>query len=207
MEYPSQRRTCFAGAGAMPAWSANRVKRLDLFLDGNSGAIARSLFSTEARIESISLNYVFVLALGIGIVAGLRSLTAPAVVAWGAHLGWLNLHGSPLAFIGSTPAVAIFSLLAIGEVVADKLPMIPKRTAPAPLMARVVTGGLCGACLCAAVGKSLLVGTLLGGMGGIVGAFLGYRIRRRLDLHIKDLLVAVCEDLAAVGLALFLVSR
>ena len=29
------------------------------------------------------MNYVFVLALGIGIVAGLRSLTAPAIVAWG----------------------------------------------------------------------------------------------------------------------------
>jgi uncharacterized membrane protein len=165
------------------------------------------LFSTKARIESISLNYVFVLALGIGIVAGLRSLTAPAVVAWAAHLGWLNLQGSPLAFIGSTTAVAILSVLAIGELIADKLPMIPKRTAPAPLMARVVTGGLCGACLCAAVGKSLLVGTLLGGMGGIVGAFLGYGIRRRLDLRIKDLVVAVCEDLVAVGLALFLVSR
>jgi uncharacterized membrane protein len=165
------------------------------------------LFSTEARVKSISLNYVFVLALGIGIVAGLRSLTAPAVVAWGAHLSWLNLHGSPLAFIGSTTAVAILSVLAIGELVADKLPMIPKRTAPAPLMARVVIGGLCGACLCAAVGKSLLTGTLLGGIGGIVGAFLGYGIRRRLDLHIKDLMVAACEDLVAVGLALFLVSR
>ena len=82
-----------------------------------------------------------------------------------------------------------------------------ERTAPAPLMARLATGGLCGACLCAAVGKSLLAGTLLGGIGGIVGAFLGYGIRRRLDLHIKDLVVAVCEDLVAVGLALFLVSR
>jgi uncharacterized membrane protein len=89
-------------------------------------------------------------------VAGLRSLTAPAVVAWGAHLGWLNLHGSPLAFMGSTAAVTIFSLLALGELIADKLPMIPKRTAPGPLLARVVTGGLCGACLCAAVGNSLL---------------------------------------------------
>jgi uncharacterized membrane protein len=165
------------------------------------------LFSLEARITSISLNYVFILALGIGIVAGLRSLTAPAVVAWGAHLSWLNLHGSPLAFIGSTPAVAILSVLAIGELIADKLPMIPKRTASAPLMARVVTGSLCGACLCAAVGKSLLAGTLLGGIGGIAGAFLGYGIRRRLDFHIKDLVVAVCEDLVAVGLALFLVSR
>jgi uncharacterized membrane protein len=167
------------------------------------------LFSTEARIESISLNYVFALALGIGIVAGLRSLTAPAVVAWGAHLSWLNLHGSPLAFIGSTTAVAILSVLAIGELIADKLPMIPRRTAPAPLLARIVTGGLCGACLCAAAGQSLVAGALLGGIGGVVGAFLGYSIRRRLvnDLHVNDFVVAVCEDVVAVGLALFLVSR
>ena len=153
------------------------------------------------------MNYVFLLALGIGIVAGLRSLTAPAVVAWGAYLNWLNLHGSPLAFMGSTTAVGILSVLAIGELVADKLPMIPKRTAPAPLMARVITGGLCGACLCAATAKSLLAGTLLGGVGAVVGAFLGYGIRRRLDLHIKDFLVATCEDVFAVGLALFFVSR
>jgi uncharacterized membrane protein len=153
------------------------------------------------------VSYVFLLAIGIGIVAGLRSLTAPAVVAWGAHLSWLNLHGSPLAFMGSTTVVAIFSLLAIGELIADKLPLIPKRTAPAPLMARVITGALCGACLSSAAGKSLFVGALLGGIGGIVGAFLGYGIRRRLDLQIKDLVVAVCEDVVAVGLALFLVSR
>ena len=140
-------------------------------------------------------------------MAGLRSLTAPAVVAWGAHLSWLNLHGTPFAFIGSTPAVAILSVLAIGELIADKLPMIPRRTAPAPLIARFATGGLCGACLCAAVGNSLLAGALLGGLGGIVGAFLGYGIRRRLDLHIKDPVVAICEDAIAIGLALFLVSR
>jgi len=153
------------------------------------------------------VNYVFVLALGIGIVAGLRSLTAPAVVAWAAHLGWLNLHGTSLAFMGSTASVAVFSLLAIGELIADKLPTIPKRTAPVPLMGRVVTGGLCGACLCAAVGKSLVAGALLGAMGGAVGAFAGYEIRKRLALHVKDVVVAVCEDVIAVGLALFLVSR
>ena len=142
-------------------------------------------------------------------MAGLRSLTAPAVVAWGAHLGWLNLHGSPLAFMGSITAVAIFSLLAIGELIADKLPTIPKRTAPAPLLARIITGGLCGACLLATAEKSLVAGAILGGTGGVIGAFLGYDIRRRLvnNLHIKDFVVAVCEDVVAVGLALFLVSR
>lgn len=150
---------------------------------------------------------MFLLAFGIGIVAGLRSLTAPAVVAWGAHLNWLNLEGTPLAFMGSTTAVVIFSLLAVGELIADKLPMIPKRTDPAPLIARIITGGLCGACVCAAGANPLLLGTLLGGIGGVVGAFLGYNIRRRLDMHVKDVVVAVCEDVVAVGVALFLVSR
>jgi uncharacterized membrane protein len=155
------------------------------------------------------MNYVLVLAIGIGIVAGLRSLTPPAVVAWAAHLGWLNLHGSPLAFMGSTTAVAIFFLLAVGELVADKLPKTPKRTAVAPLLARILTGGLCGACLCAAAGKSLLAGALLGGTGGVIGAFTGYEIRSHLvsNLYIKDFLVAACEDLVAIALAFFLVSR
>ena len=53
----------------------------------------------------------------------------------------------------------------------------------------------------------MIAGALLGGIGGIVGAFLGYSIRRSLHLHIKDLVVALCEDLVAMGLALFLVSR
>jgi uncharacterized membrane protein len=155
------------------------------------------------------VNYVFLLAIGIGIVAGSRSLTAPTVVAWAAHLGWLNLQGSPLAFMGSTVAVAIFSLFAIGELVGDKLPKTPKRTAFAPLLARILMGGLCGASLCAAVGKSLLAGALLGGTGGVVGAFVGYEARRRLvhSLNIKDLFVAICEDLVAITLACFFVSR
>src|SRR5207248_2235691 len=85
---------------------------------------------------------VFVLALGIGVVAGLRSFTAPALVSWAAHLGWLKLDGSPLAFMGSTAAVAVFSLLAVVEYVGDVLPKTPGRTTPGPLVARIVTGGL-----------------------------------------------------------------
>ena len=155
------------------------------------------------------MNYLFILAIGIGIVAGLRSLTAPAVVAWAAHLGWLSLSGSSLAFMGSTVVVAIFSLLAIGELIADKMPKTPRRTSLVPLLTRIVTGGLCGASLCAAANQSLLVGALLGRTGAVIGAFAGYDIRRRLvsKLNTKDLLIAIPEDLIAIGLAWFLVSR
>jgi uncharacterized membrane protein len=151
------------------------------------------------------MNYVFVFAIGIGIVAGLRSLLAPAVVAWAAHLGSLNVQSSPLAFMGSTAAVAIFSIFAIGELVADKLPKTPKRTAFAPLLARILLGGLSGASLFAAAGASLLAGALLGATGGVIGAFVGYEIRRRIvtSLHVKDLFVALCEDLVAIAFSVF----
>lgn len=155
------------------------------------------------------MDYIFALAVGIGIVAGLRSLTAPAVVALAAHFGWLNLHGSPLAFIGSTIAALTFALLAIGELVVDKLPKTPRRTAPLPLLARIVMGALCGASLAASTDNSLILATLLGGIGGLIGAFAGYEIRRRLvnALRINDFFVACSEDLIAIALACFLVSR
>jgi uncharacterized membrane protein len=155
------------------------------------------------------VNYILVFAIGIGIVSGLRSLLAPAVVAWAAHFDLLNLNSSLLGFMGSRTAVAIFSIFAIGELVADKLPKTPERTAFAPLLARIVLGGLGGACLFAAAGKSMLAGVLLGGIGGVVGAFVGYEIRRRIvnNLHVKDLFVAICEDVVAIALACFFVSR
>src|SRR5437899_12987627 len=98
---------------------------------------------------------VLLLAFGIGIVAGLRSLSAPAVVAWAAHIGWINLSNSPLAFMSSVWAVAIFTLLGLGELLADKLPSTPARTSTVPLVARIVMGLLTGACLGAAAGASI----------------------------------------------------
>ncbi len=121
---------------------------------------------------------IFVFAIGIGIVAGLRSLLPVAVIAWAAHFDWLNLNGSPLAFMGSRTAVAIFSVLAIGELIADKLHKTPKRTAFGSLLARIVLGGLSAACLYVAAGKSFLIGAVLGGIGAVIGAFAGYEIQQ-----------------------------
>src|ERR1700746_775335 len=126
------------------------------------------------------MNYIFASAIGIGFIAGLRSLTPPAVVAWAAHLGWLNLNNSPLAFMGSIIAVVIFSLLAVFELFVDQQPSTPKRTPPVPLIARIWTASLSAACICAANNQSLIIGAILGGVGGIIGAFAGYEIRRRL---------------------------
>jgi uncharacterized membrane protein len=155
------------------------------------------------------MSYILGLAFGIGMVAGLRTFTAPAAVAWGAKLGWLHLQSSPLAFMGSNWAVILFSILACAEFVADLLPATPNRIALGPLAARIVSGGFCGACLCASAGKSLVAGSGAGAIGAVAGAFVGYEIRRRLvrGLNIKDLFIALPEDAIALFLALFFVSR
>ncbi len=103
--------------------------------------------------------------------------------------------------------MAIFSLLAAGEYVADLLPKTPRRTKPGPLIARMVTGGLSAACLFAATNKSLLVGALLGAIGAVIGAFSGYEARKRLvhGLKVKDAVIAIPEDLIALSLAYYLV--
>jgi uncharacterized membrane protein len=153
------------------------------------------------------MHQLFLLAIGIGIVAGLRSLTAPAIVSWGAHLGWINLHDSPLSFMGSPIAVGIFTLLAIVELVADKLPKTPARTAPVGLIARIIMGGLCGACLYAAGAAAPIPGAVFGIIGALIGTFAGYHIRHALvtKLNVKDIFIAVPEDIIAIVLACLIV--
>jgi uncharacterized membrane protein len=149
------------------------------------------------------------LAFGIGLVTGLRSMTAPAVVAWAAHMGWINISGSPLAFMGSVWAVAIFTLGALAEFVGDKLPTTPPRTGVIGLTARVIMGLLTGACIGLASSVSLWAGALLGAIGAITGAFGGFQTRVRLvrTLDFPDIAIAIAEDLVAIGLGLLLVSR
>jgi uncharacterized membrane protein len=157
----------------------------------------------------VGAGFVFLLAFGIGAVAGLRALTAAAAIAWAAHLGWLSLSGSPLAFMGSVWSIAIFSLLAVIELITDQLPSTPARTTPPPLIARLLSGALCGACLSAAGGAMLALGALLGIIGAIVGTIGGYQARVRLvrSLKIPDFAIAIPEDLIAIGLGFLFVSR
>jgi uncharacterized membrane protein len=165
--------------------------------------------STEgAAPKKDDVETTFFFAFLIGFFAGLRSLLPPAAVAWTVYLGWLKLE-RPLALIGSLPAVAIFTVLAIVELVADKLPRTPSRTAPPGLIARIVTGSLTGACVAAGAAQGIFLAALLGAIGGVVGCFLGYQARTGLvkTLRVRDIYVALVEDLVAIAGSLWVVSR
>jgi uncharacterized membrane protein len=152
---------------------------------------------------------VLALCVLIGVVAGLRAMTAPAVTCWAAYLGWIHLGGTKLGWMASIVAVGIFTLAAIGELINDKLPKTPARTAPPSVVIRCVMGGWCGAALAIAGGQGWITGVICGIVGALIGTFGGYQVRHQIvtGLGIKDLPIALLEDVLAVGGAILITSR
>lgn len=149
---------------------------------------------------------IYLFALLIGIVAGLRAMTAPAAIAWGAWLGWLPLAGTWAGFMGHWIAVAIFTVLAVVELVTDQLPSTPSRKVPVQFGTRVVMGALTGAAIGTAGG--MMVGGLAAGViGAILGTLGGAAARASLAKSFgKDLPAALIEDAVAILAALWIVS-
>ena len=149
---------------------------------------------------------LYVLALLIGVVAGLRAMTAPAAVAWGAYLGWLPLAGTWAGFMGHWIAVAIFTVLALVELVTDQLPSTPSRKVPQQFGARLVSGAFTGAII-GTVGGALIAGLIAGVIGAAIGTYGGAEVRARLaGAFGRDLPAALIEDAVAILLALWVVS-
>jgi uncharacterized membrane protein len=147
---------------------------------------------------------LYVLALLMGVVAGLRAMTAPAVVSWAARLGWLPLAGTPLAFMGFAYTPWIFTILAVVELITDQLPKTPSRKTPVQFGTRVIMGALCGASIAAPQG-GLLGGLIAGAIGAVIGTLGGHAGRARLAVAFgNDLPAALLEDAVAVGGAILI---
>ncbi|HEX4065390.1 MAG TPA: DUF4126 domain-containing protein [Acidobacteriaceae bacterium] len=143
----------------------------------------------------------------VGIVAGLRSMTAPAVVSWFARVEILTVAGTPLAWMGYRYTPIILTVLAIGELIADKLPSTPSRKAPPGFITRLVTGALTGATIGAA-GHALVLCTIVGIVGAVIGTFGGAATRAKLAVTFhRDFPAALLEDAVAILVAIFAILR
>jgi uncharacterized membrane protein len=151
---------------------------------------------------------VLILAFLIGVVAGLRALTPLAVISWAARLGWVPLQGTWLAFLGFAITPYIFTVLAIAELIADKLPQTPSRKAAMPFVVRIVSGALCGAAL-GTPNLSSIGGLVSGVLGAVAGTLGGYEFRSRLVKAIggRDLPIALLEDAIAIIAPVLIVLR
>lgn len=148
---------------------------------------------------------LYVFALLIGVIAGLRAMTAPAAVAWAARLGWLPLVGWPLAWLGGLAPVVILTLLAALELLGDQLPQTPSRKIPVQFITRILTGAFSGAALMMPSGHWLR-GAVLGAVGAVIGTLGGAEARGRLATRLgDDRPAALIEDAVAIGGALLIV--
>lgn len=149
---------------------------------------------------------ILLLALLIGVIAGLRAMAAPAAVAWAAYLGWFDVSQTPLAFMGYRWTPWVFTVLAIGELISDQLPTTPSRKVPIQFGTRIVSGALSGSVIGAA-GGSLTLGAIAGIIGAFIGTYGGAAGRARLAASFgRDLPAALIEDIVAVGGALLIVA-
>jgi uncharacterized membrane protein len=142
---------------------------------------------------------VYLLALLLGVVVGLRTMTPPAMISWAAHLGWLNLAGTGLAFLASIWARVILTLAALAELVTDQLPSTASRTVPVQFGARIFSGAFCGAAM--GLAHKSMIGCLLAGIvGAVIGTLGGRAFRAKLAAAFgKDPPAAFIEDAVAIG--------
>ena len=142
-------------------------------------------------------------AIGMGVVAGMRSMAAPALVSERlANAGGEPLRDSPLHFLAEPGVAAGLKTLATVEMVADKTPWIPNRTSPPALAGRILAGALVGAALCSRKDYQPEVGALLGAAGAVASTYAMFHLRRDLGepLNIPDVVLAVAEDFAVCNL-------
>jgi uncharacterized membrane protein len=142
-----------------------------------------------------------------GTASGLRALIGVAAVRWAAHLGYLHLDHTRLAFLGYAFTPYIVTLMAIGELINDKLPKTPSRLIPPQFITRIVTGALCGIAI-GTSGSEPVFGLIAGLIGSVAGTFGGAKVRGFLaKLSGRDLPAALLEDLIAIGITLFALFR
>ncbi|MET0385799.1 MAG: DUF4126 domain-containing protein [Polyangiales bacterium] len=148
---------------------------------------------------------LYLLALLMGVVAGLRAMTAPAAVSWAAALGLVHVTDTWLAFLGFRWTPWILTVFAAGELITDQLPSTPSRTVPVQFGTRLLTGALAGAAITAA--DSVIVGAVAGVVGAVIGTLGGRAGRARLASAFgKDLPAALIEDVVAIAGAAAIVS-
>lgn len=141
----------------------------------------------------------------LGVTTGLRTLTPMAVLCWFAWLGYLPVEGTWAAWTSRLGVTVGFTVLALGELVADKLPRVPNRTSAGPLLARLGMGGLVGAIAATAMDGPGVEGVMLAVVGALVGTFAGFMIRRDVvtNLGCPDWPIALTEDAIAILMAGF----
>ena len=143
----------------------------------------------------------------LGFVTGLRSMTPLALLNWTKRIG-IDADSTMDRVLDAPASRVVSSLLAVGELVGDKLPITPSRLSVGPLLGRLAIGAVAGATICQRSRLSPGVGAAIGATAASAGSVAGYYARKNLDKvkFVPDFVWAGAEDLFALGLG-YLATR
>lgn len=142
-------------------------------------------------------------AFQIGVIAGMRAAVVPALLSHKlARTIPTKEPQKPVHYLAQPPVSIGLNILAGAELIGDKLPAAPDRTAPAQFISRVASGATCGAFLSEVEGNETSYGAIAGGLGAVAGTLLFFNLRRWLSNEggLPDAAVGLAEDALAVGL-------
>jgi uncharacterized membrane protein len=128
-------------------------------------------------------------SVAVGAITGIRSTAGPAVLAW--------QRGGPSAAAGV--------LMALGEMLTDKMPFVGDRTEPLPLTGRLVFAACAGGYVARQGRSSVLGGALLGAGSALITAHLATRARK--DLQVPTVAGGLIEDALVMGLSALVAGR
>lgn len=150
----------------------------------------------------LKITKAFRQAAGLGMIAGARTFMAPAVIShmYSRHPSRYLEH-TPFAFMQTITTSKVFKVLALGELVGDKLPNTPNRTAVPGLIGRTVSGILAGATVYQAHGKKPVIGGLIGGVSAVAATFGCFFLRRAVGKNtpIPDPVIGAVEDVLTIA--------
>lgn len=131
-------------------------------------------------------------------------MMAPAIMALTlARRPELAPASNPASWLAIRPVAIVLGFMALGELVADKLPRTPNRTALGPFLGRMITGGFTGAAFMQVGQRNVWIGVACGVIGAILGTFGGFHARRSIDriTGIRDPYIGALEDVIAIAIA------
>ena len=150
---------------------------------------------------ALNISHAFRQAVGLGIIAGMRTFMAPAVVShlYSRHPSQ-RLKDTQVKFIQSITTSKVFKVLAAGELVGDKLPTAPNRTSAPGLIGRVLSGAFAGAVVYKAEGNNPVTGGIVGGAAALASTFGCFFLRTEIDKKkvVPDAIIGACEDVLAI---------
>jgi uncharacterized membrane protein len=143
---------------------------------------------------------ILLTAAGLGAIAGLRSMAAPALLSHEmAEEG--HPHSGLERLLASDATARILAIMAGGEMVGDKLPFIPDRTTAVPLLGRAAMGFLTAAAYASRRRQNVLLPALAGTAAALAATYAAFYIRKAAaeELKLPDRLLGLMEDALVVA--------